>query len=122
MQGILPYLLMPIMAGLLVVAQACWGSVIKNQHALRGTPTTIASNLISNPRMWLGAFIYIIATLLYFFLLSKLRFFSVQVAMTGLSIAFSTLLAYIYFHENISLLNIVGAAVILCGVALVVTK
>jgi drug/metabolite transporter (DMT)-like permease len=122
MQGVLPYLLMPVMACLLVLAQALWGSVIKNQHALKGNAGTIANNLFSNPRMWLGALIYIIATLLYFYMLSRLRFFSVQLAMTGLSIAFSTLLAFSFFHESISAINILGAFIVLAGVGLVLYK
>src|SRR5690348_3884135 len=85
MQAALPYLLMPVMAGLLVLGQALWGTVIKGGHVLEGSPATVFMNLVTSPRMWLGAGVYILATLLYFFMLSKLKFFSVQIAMTGLS-------------------------------------
>src|SRR5581483_6458045 len=122
MQSILPYLMMPVMACLLVSAQALWGTVIKKQHALHGSISTIFNNLISNPRMWLGALIYICATLLYFYMLSRLRFFSVQVAMTGLSIVFSTLLAMALFHEKPNLINLIGAAIIIIGVSMVIQK
>ena len=122
MQTILPYLFMPVMACLLVIAQALWGTVIKNTNALQGSPTTILVNLVSAPRMWFGALIYILATLLYFYMLSKLRFFSVQIAMTALSIVFSTALSIAIFHERPSTLNLIGAVVIILGVGLVIQK
>ena len=86
MIAILPYILMPAMALLLVTAQTLWASVIKSGNALQGSLPTIAVNLLANWKMWLGALIYILATLVYFYMLSKIRFFSVQIAMTALSI------------------------------------
>ncbi len=122
MIAILPYILMPVMALLLVTAQTLWASVIKSGNALQGSLPTIAVNLLANWKMWLGALIYILATLVYFYMLSKIRFFSVQIAMTALSIIFSTSLSIIAFNEKPSLLNVVGALVVLVGVALVIYK
>lgn len=122
MTSYLIYLLVPVLSGLLVSAQAMWGTVIKNDHALKGSLGNVALNLISNPKMWIGAFIYIVATLLYFFLLSKIRFFSVQIAMTGLSIIFSTFLAAWLFHEKLAVFNYIGALIVIVGVAFVVQK
>lgn len=122
MIAILPYILMPAMALLLVTAQTLWASVIKSGNALQGSLPTIAVNLLANWKMWLGALIYILATLVYFYMLSKIRFFSVQIAMTALSIIFSTSLSIIAFNEKPSLLNVVGALIVLVGVALVIYK
>lgn len=122
MIAILPYILMPVMALLLVTAQTLWASVIKSGNALQGSLPTIAVNLLANWKMWLGALIYILATLVYFYMLSKIRFFSVQIAMTALSIIFSTSLSIIAFNEKPSLLNIMGALIVLVGVALVIYK
>jgi drug/metabolite transporter (DMT)-like permease len=119
MAGILFYLLVPLLALLLVTAQAVWGSAIKNEHLIQGSPAQIGSNLITNYRIWVGAIIYIIATLIYFFLLSRNKFFSVQITMLSLSVVFSTLLASILFHERIGLLNLVGIIVVLIGLTLV---
>jgi drug/metabolite transporter (DMT)-like permease len=72
--------------------------------------------------MWLGAGVYILATLLYFYMLSRLRFFSVQIAMTGLSIVFSMMLAVVLFHERPGIMNVAGAATVLLGIAMVLHK
>lgn len=123
MQNLLPYLTMPIMAFILVAAQALWGTAIKGRdNVLKGSLTEITINLLTNWRMWAGALLYIMATLLYFYMLSKLKFFSVQVAMTGLSIIFSVGLSIILFHEKPGLVNIIGILLVLLGVALVLQK
>lgn len=113
---------MPVMAGLLVCAQALWGTVIKAGGVLNGPLPTIAVNLLSNWRMWAGAAIYILATLVYFYMLSKLKFFSVQIAMTALSIVFSTALSIILFSERPSLLNLIGILAVFIGIILVLHK
>lgn len=113
---------MPVMAFLLVIAQTLWASVIKTGNALNGSLPTIAVNLLTNWKMWLGAMIYIVATLVYFYMLSKLKFFSVQIAMTALSIIFSTTLSVMIFNEKPTLINITGAAIVLIGVFLVLYK
>lgn len=115
------YLLMPIMAGLLVSAQALWGTVIKS-GALHGTLSQIILTLLSSWRMWLGAMIYIAATLVYFVLLSNLKFFSVQIPMTALSIIFSVILSILLFREVPSILNIIGIVVVFFGILLVLSK
>lgn len=119
MSSILPYLLVPIMAILLVSAQAFWASGVKFDHLLVGSPLQIVANLLTSWKMWAGAAIYIIATLVYFFLLSKLRFFSVQITMTALSIVFSMFLSFFLFSEKPSMLNIVGVSVVFIGILLV---
>ncbi len=116
------YLLLPVLALLLVSAQAIWGGAIKNQHLIRGGAKQILFNLVSSPRIWIGAVVYVIATAVYFILLSKLRFFSVQISMMSISIIFSTLLAYFVFHESLSGLNILGMLVVLGGLYLVLAR
>jgi len=122
MQKVLPYLLMPVMAGLLVLGQTMWGTVIRGGHALEGSPQTVVMNLLRAPRMWLGVAIYIFATLLYFFMLSKLRFFSVLLAIIRHSIVFSTALAAVVFHERPGAVNLLGALIVLAGVGMVLYK
>jgi len=116
------YLLVPLMALLLVTAQAVWGTAIKQHHVLEGSASRILTNLITSPRIWLGAFIYVCATAVYFVLLSKVKFFSVQVSMTAISIIFSTILAALLFHERITPLNIAGMLAVLIGLPLVLAR
>jgi drug/metabolite transporter (DMT)-like permease len=122
MPNSLTFLLVPLMAGLLVTAQATWGTAIKKQHVLQGSTAKIFNNLITNPRIWIGIIIYVIATGVYFLLLSKAKFFSVQVSMTALSIIFSTALAAILFSEKITIANIFGAFLVLLGLVFVLAK
>ena len=122
MLAYLPYFMIPLMALLLVFAQSLWASVIKLENVLHGSFGTIFINLISNWKMWLGAIIYIVATLIYFYMLSKLKFFSVQVAMTAVSIIFSVGLSVLLFSEKPSLINMIGIAIVLIGIILVLYK
>jgi multidrug transporter EmrE-like cation transporter len=116
------YLLVPLMALLLVTAQATWGTAIKKQHVLEGPAGKIIGNLITSPRIWLGIIIYVGATVVYFLLLSKAKFFSVQVSMTAISILFSTLLAAMLFDEKITPLNLAGMILVLDGLPLVLSR
>jgi drug/metabolite transporter (DMT)-like permease len=116
------YLLIPLMAFLLVSAQAFWNSAIKGHQLLKGSASTVFSNLISSPKIWAGVLLYIATTAVYFILLSKTKFFTVQVTMTALSIIFSTLMAALFFHEKISLINVAGMLVVLMGLPLVLSR
>ena len=119
---LIPYLLLPVLAGCLAVAQAMWGTAIKQHHVLQGSIGKIIGNVITSPRMWAGVIIYIIATMIYFYMLSRLRFFSVQISMTALAIVFSTVLAIIVFHERPDTINIIGGVLVIIGAAMVLYK
>lgn len=104
----------------LISGQALWGSTIKS---LSGGGEHLAGmdlllKLPTTPRFWLGVLCYGIGTLAYFLLLSKIKFFSVQITMTGLAIIFSTLLSYFAFKESLSTANIVGMLTVLLGIFL----
>lgn len=116
------YLLIPLMALLLVTAQAIWGTAIKKQNLLQGSAQTVFTNLLTSPRIWMGILLYACATGVYFLLLSKVRFFAVQVSMTAIAILLSTLLAAILFKEHLSPLNIAGMLLVLIGLPLVLAR
>jgi drug/metabolite transporter (DMT)-like permease len=109
------------MALLLVSAQACWGSFVKQTtgHPLSGSLPQILGRLIGSPKIWIGGLLYVFATAVYFVLLSKYKFFAVQATMAGLAIIFSTLLSYVLFHEKINALNIFGMCLVIGGITLV---
>ena len=121
MSNALSYLLLPLMSALLISAQSIWGIEVK-AGILNGNAQTVVLNLLTSWKMWLGALIYVLATLVYFILLTKLRFFSVQVAMTGVSILLSVAVAYAIFGERPSLLNGMGILLVFCGLVLVLQK
>jgi hypothetical protein len=115
-------LLIPVMATLLVTAQAIWTTGVRRYSLLQGSPRQIAMNLLTSPHMWIGGLIYVVATVVYLMLLSKLRFFSVQISMTAIGIVLSTLLSVVLFKEQLSYLNLLGAALVLLGVPFVLTR
>lgn len=117
-----PYLFLPVLALCLVVAQSMWGTAIKHQHVLQGSLGKIAVNVLTSSRMWAGVIIYIIATMIYFYMLSKLKFFSVQITMTALSIVFSTVLSIIVFKEKPDTINIIGGLIVIAGAGMVLYK
>lgn len=122
MQALAVYLLIPLMSVLLVLAQAFWGSFIKTSQPLKGSPPQVLERFITSPKVWIGAALYILAIAVYFILLSKYKFFAVQVVMAALAILFSTLLSYFIFHEKISPLNFLGMGLMLSGIVLVFTN
>jgi len=116
------YLLVPLLALLLVSAQACWASAIKADKPFSYPLGQAITTLLGNPKIWIGGLLYVVATLLYFLLLSRYKFFSIQTGMTGLAIVLSTLLSVVLFHEKLSLLNGVGMLLVLIGIFFVFSK
>lgn len=122
MQAILPYVMMPVMASMLVVAQALWATAIKHDYILNGSPLQIMLSAAMSWKMWVGAIIYVLATFVYFFMLSKLKFFSVQIPMTALTIIFSVLLSFVLFNEKPSMINYAGIGIVFIGITLILNK
>jgi drug/metabolite transporter (DMT)-like permease len=121
---ILLALLIPVAALSLVTAQALWRSAVVSDQVFNrnGSIYTIIHQVLTSPKIWLGIILYIGTTGLYLFLLTKYKFFVIQLTVTGLALVFSTLIAYFIFHEKISLVNIIGLVVVLFGILLVVQK
>lgn len=122
MPAFLIYLILPVAAVTLILAQALWRTAVVDDKILEGTLGTIILQSIANPKVWIGIILYASTTILYLFVLSKFKFFAVQLTITGLALIFSTFLSYFVFHEKISLVNIIGLSVILIGIYLVFQK
>lgn len=75
--------------------------------------------MFQSPKFWIGALLYGLSTVIYFLLLSKAKFFSVQLTMTGVAVLVSVAISYFFFHENVTVLNLVGVAFVLAGIVLV---
>lgn len=116
------YLLIPITAILLVTAQSFWNKSMKSEALSPGNLQSIVHNIATNPGIWIGGIIYILATAVYLLSLSKNNFFVVQTSMTGLALVFSTIIASLFFHEKITIINLIGVAVVFIGAMLIVQK
>jgi multidrug transporter EmrE-like cation transporter len=118
------YLFIVLLSLCLVSAQSLWGSTAKaNNPELHNYSThEFLIKMLQSPKVWLGAALYVVGTLAYFVILSKIKFFSVQIALTGLAILLSTLVAAVVFHEKITPVNIVGMILILLALPLVLSR
>ncbi len=121
---ILTLLLIPVAALALVSAQALWRSAVVDGQILRknGSIFSIIPQVATSPKIWLGILLYVSTTGLYLYLLTRYKFFVIQLSITSLALIFSTLIAYFVFHEKISTVNIIGLAIVLVGLFLVVQK
>lgn len=118
------YLLALIIASCLVAGQALWASTVKNITAGQSTINAIIliQKMLMQPFFWFGVLAYLLGTGCYFLLLSKVKFFSVQVTMTGLAITLSLLVSHFLFKEQLSFINLCGIACILLGIFLVFNR
>ena len=115
----LTLLLVPLLPLLLVSAQTIWAVGVRRYHLMSGTPGQVVFNLVSSPHIWIGGVLYIGATLVHLFLLSRFRFFAVTVSVTALAILLSTLVSAVFFKEQFSFTNLAGAMLVLIGLPLV---
>ncbi|MCX6729311.1 MAG: hypothetical protein NTV95_01515 [Candidatus Saccharibacteria bacterium] len=118
------YFLAFIIASCLVGGQSLWASTVKKltSQGLGTNGIILIKNMLFQPKFWLGVTCYLIGTGCYFLLLSRAKFFSVQITMTGLAIVLSVLVAKFLFHEQVSLLNLVGVFLVLSGTVLIFNK
>lgn len=118
------YILAAIISASLATAQALWGSAVKAISAKIQSPGVIEliANMIQNWKFWAGAGLYVMSTGLYFMLLSKAKFFSVQITMTGVAAVMAILISTLVFQEKITLVNVAGIVLIFIGVYLIMQR
>lgn len=112
----------PITALLLITAQSIWNRAVKVDGLFDGTILEVIRRMATSPFLWIGASLYIIATVVYLLALSKNNFFVVQSTMTGLALVLSTLVAVMFFGEKITAVNIIGIAIIFLGALMVAQR
>lgn len=115
-------LLIPVLPVLLVSAQTIWATGVRRHYLFNGTFTQILFNLLTSAHIWMGVMLYIGATLVHLFLLSRLRFFLVTVSVTVLAILLSTLVFAVIFKEQFSYTNLAGAIIVLIRLPLVLMR
>jgi uncharacterized membrane protein len=100
---------------LLVSGQLLWKLGIQQ---VGGVSYSVFFQLISSWYMWLGTIVYVVATIIWFKLLSMGNL-SVVYPLQSLAYVFSILLAWIIFGENIPWTRWLGVAVLVLGVYLI---
>lgn len=115
------YLLSVIFAGLLVTAQTSWKLGVDNVGSPFKSDLTILSAIrfLFSPLVLAGMVLYIVATLLYMYLLSRYEFSLVQSLAIPLSLIFSIVVAVSFFDEHLTLVNYAGLLIVVVGLVLV---
>jgi len=114
------YIATIVLALLLVTAQSCWKLAVNGHTALFAGNVTLGKlvSFVFSPLTLLGMVLYVVATGLYMVLLSRYNFSFVQAMVIPLSLVFSVSIATIFFHDHLSIVNIIGMAVIVVGIIL----
>lgn len=97
---------------LLIGGQLIWKQAL---NAMNGLSVV---NVITSPGVWIGGFLYVIATGLWFVILNNMKL-SVAYPMQSLAYVFGLLAAWAIFSETIPTTRWIGVGVILLGVYLV---
>lgn len=115
------YILAVGVALMLVAGQSLWKVGIM-QMSGDGSLMQKLLSLAFSPAIVGGCFIYVIATLLYMYTIGRYEYSTSYAMIVSASLIIATITAGIIFHEKISLINILGVAIILCGVLLVLKR
>ncbi|NLK50880.1 MAG: hypothetical protein GX295_00310 [Syntrophomonadaceae bacterium] len=104
---------------LLVSGQMLWKTELLKVGSIS------AANLVKivfSPNILLGIFIYIIATFVWFYILSKGAFNIVYPLQLSLAAIFGVVLSIVLLHETITLARLGGIVFLVIGVFLIVKK
>ena len=110
-----------ILAVVLVVAQSCWKLAVDHHASVfsgHGLTVSKVLGFVFTPLTLLGGVLYAVATALYMYLLSRYNFSFVQAMSLPLVLLFSVTVATVFFGDRLSLINFVGAAIIVVGIVL----
>jgi drug/metabolite transporter (DMT)-like permease len=115
------YILTAITALLLVSGQSLWKMAASNLD--KGSPLVQSLfKVLFTPQFLMGAFLYIIATLIYVWLFSKYNYSVVQLSLISFSILLSSAIAILFFKETFSIINYIGVIILIAGLILATWK
>ncbi|MEI6266714.1 MAG: hypothetical protein WCP14_02390 [bacterium] len=119
------YLLTIFTAALLATGQMFWKKAAVTYPTLIAdhlSPTSAALRVIFSTKFFIGAFLYVVATLIYLWLFSKYPYYIVQTTLMVTSLVLTAAISVFIFKEELSLINLLGISIILFGVFLVSAK
>lgn len=119
------YLFTVLTALLLAVGQMFWKKAAVTYPELISNNVSSGSaafQVIFSSKFFVGAFLYVVATLLYLWLFSRYPYYIVQTTLLVTSLVLTAMFSVLIFKEELTPLNLLGIAVILLGVFLVSAK
>ncbi len=113
------YWLIGVQVMLLVAGQMLW----KTELARFGEISSAnIMKILLSPPILLGMFIYVIATLVWFYILSKEAFNIVYPLQLSLAAIFGVAVSVFFLHESMTLPRMGGIILLIIGVFLIVKK
>jgi drug/metabolite transporter (DMT)-like permease len=110
---------------LLVTGQALWKLAMGGALKAGGDFSAILRSplqILLNPVFLLGCMIYIVATVLYMYVISKYNYGISYAMIVACSTILASVLANTLFKEQLTLVNVAGLLLVVGGVALLVRK
>lgn len=111
----MPYILLFVNVVLLLTGQLFWKHAV---NKITQWNMSSALQLFISPSFLAGAFLYVIATVVWLYILSKLPL-SVAYPMQSITYIGGMIAGYLLFKEQVSLTQWAGGAVIILGVYLI---
>lgn len=112
------YLMLLINILLLVTGQILWK---KELGAIDGFSMQNIKILLASPYIWGGLFLYVIATLIWFYILSKGKL-SIVYPLQSFAYVFGVLAAWLIFQEAIPVTRWIGVGFLMLGAFFIAVK
>lgn len=122
---LMTYVLSGIVALMLVAGQLLWKLGIERTEGGLSSSLLMSREVFSfifSPFILGGFAVYILATVLYMYLLGRYDYSVIQSLVIPLSLIFAYIVAGLFFKERILTINIIGVAIIVVGVILAVKR
>jgi drug/metabolite transporter (DMT)-like permease len=113
------YLLIGFQVLLLVAGQILWKTELSKFGDIS---TDNIIKILLSPHIMLGIFIYMIATFVWFYILSKEAFNIVYPLQLSLAAIFGVAVSVFFLHESITLPRLAGILFLIIGAFLIVKK
>lgn len=112
------YLLLLLNIVLLVTGQILWK---KELGTINGFNLANIKILLASPYIWGGLFLYVIATFIWFYILSKGKL-SVVYPLQSLAYVFGVIAAWLIFQEAIPMTRWIGVGFLVLGACFIAIK
>jgi drug/metabolite transporter (DMT)-like permease len=114
----LPYILVFVNVALLLTGQTLWKTELSS---IGQWDASVIFSLLKSPYIIFGLFLFLVATFIWFYILSRLPF-GVAYPLQSISYVLSLFISFFIFKEPVTLHQWLGALAIVCGIFLIVKQ
>lgn len=112
-------------ATFMITGQSLWKKTLSGKEIVLSKEFLFSReflSIITSINILVGAFMYALAMVLVFYLFSKYPFYLIQSSILVFAIIISITISKFFFHENITILTLLGFALLLLGIFLIYQK